>query len=219
MTEELLSLMPDQDNERAYLGRNILELHTNILTYGIKPVYETDFDAYRKTVVAFSDRGTITGVFDSKRCRIGPDNGFWIRGLDEAGRTVHAQAMRYDDFGKTTLARHWRDNLDLFAPTGMNIDIEKTNLVTAPASHEISGGVCYHGDFWMGKGARKFGLAPLLSQLATQLALVRFAPDFIYCLIVPRIIKKGWAAQQGYLHCHPWAPSWHIGLGYRPGTR
>lgn len=210
MTDNLLSMIAGDLNDQSQLGRTISRLAADIQTFGIQPVYETDFNDYRETVIACSDRGTITGVFDSERCPIGPENGFWIRGVDGSGHTVHAQAIRYDDLGISTLADHWLGNLELFAPTGMDFDIDRTNLVTAPASHEISGGVCYHGDFWMDRSARKYGLAPLLSNFAQRIAVIKFSPDFLYCLMVPKLIKKGWAAQQGYLHTHPWAPSWHI---------
>jgi len=210
MTENLSSLLRDKQNLKTYLGRNILKLSAEISAFGVRPVYETDFDSFRETMIALPDRGSLTGIFDPSKCTIGPNNGFWIRGVNDAGNTVHAQAMRYDDLDNSTLADQWQQNADLFSPAGLDVNIEKSSFDTAPASHKITGGVCYHGDFWMDRSARKFGLAPILAQFAMLLALIRFDPDYIYGLVVPKNIKKGWAAQQGYLHSHPWAPRWHI---------
>ena len=210
MTQNLQSLVAKDANLGSQLGCNILNLNDDISAVGVHAIYETDFNAYRDAAVALTDRCAITGVFDPEKCRIDSENGFWIRGVDDENNTVHVQALRYDDLNGSSLAQHWWENRELFGPAGMNVDIERSNFNTAPVAHEISGGVCYHGDLFMSRGARKIGLAKVLAQMAMLVALARFRPNFLYGLIEPRNVRKGLAAQFGYLHTHPWGPSWTV---------
>lgn len=196
--------------EHARLSRKLSDLEVAMSTFDVRVECLTNFQDFRDTARQIPHRKEITAVYDIRQCDIGPNNGFWIKASDEHGQLVHIQAMRFDDLNETSLSQHWLESPSMFAPAGYQVVLEKCNFDTAPASHRINGKVCYHGDFWLDASYRKLDLAPLLSKYSTLQALLKFEPDYIYGLVPPTLIERGWAARQGYLHMHPWAPRWYI---------
>jgi hypothetical protein len=192
------------------LSRHRLELNRATKSFGVNSEYHTDFDHFRDVVEAIPGRGAITPVFDPRHCDIDAENGFWIKGTDDGGKVVHVQAFRFDDLTGSTLAEHWQTIPAAFGPAGLPIDLEKSNFHTAPASHEITGRVCYHGEVWIDPKFRNMRIAATLATFAQLLAVTRFMPDYNYGFIPPHLVKRGYPARIGYLHLHPWAPSWHV---------
>jgi len=188
----------------------LIDINAEVAECGVSLKLHTDFNRFRDVVAGIPDRGEITSLFNPDKSNIGPDNGFWIEGTDAEGQVVHVQAVRVDDLGAQSIASHWQQYPGLYAPPGVDIDLDKTVFNIPRVSQEISGRVCYHGDLWMHKSCRKFRLSPSLSKFAMMLAFVRFQPDYIYGFIVPKHVRQGLAAVHGYLHIHPWAPQWHI---------
>ncbi len=172
--------------------------------------YMTNFDDLLKTVHEIEDKGELTPIFDVRHSDIGPENGFWLRGLDEAGNVMHVQAVRHDNLSETTLSEHWKNDPLLYCTQGLGIDILKSEYDVAPVANEISGSVCYHGELWVEKSYRQIRLASKLANLAMLMALGRFRPDYLYCLIVPKVIRTGLSVRNGYLHMHPQGIRWHI---------
>jgi len=195
---------------KSELGLRIYELTGYVKNSGATLELLTDFEDYRNFVEAYSDAGAVTAIVDSRITTIGPENGFWVKATNKNGKIIHTQAVRFDDLTGTTLSRHWQSDPVMYAPAWLDIDINKCDFDTASITHEITGAVCYHADFWLDKEYRNMELASLLSNFALLMALIRFSPDYMYGFIVPGLVKRGWAARSGYLHIHPWAPRWHI---------
>jgi len=170
----------------------------------------TNFHEFLQTVDAITDKGEPTPIFDVRHSDIGPANGFWLRGLDEDGNVMHVQAVRFDDLEDTSLSDHWKRDPMLYCTQGLGIDIENSEYDVAPAANEISGAVCYHGELWVEKSYRKIRLSSKLANLAMLMALGRFNPDYLYCLIVPKVIRTGLSVRNGYLHMHPQGIRWNI---------
>ena len=199
--------------DRSKLGRLIIELNSYARKFGVHIEYQVDFEDFRNVVDALPDKGMPTPIFDVGYSDIGPNNGFWIKGTDNANQVVHVQAIRFDDLTGTNLAFHWQEHPELYRTRGLGIDVGKSNFVTAPASHEITGPVCYHGELWLDKCFRGLGglhLASRLANFAMLIALARFNPNFIYCLMVPKVVRSGRSVRFGYLHMHPHGIRWHI---------
>ena len=57
-----------------------------------------------------------------------------------------------------------------------------------PGAFQITGNVVYHGEVWVDRDHRSGGIAPLTCRLAHGLALIKWAPDYIYGLITDRMI-------------------------------
>lgn len=196
--------------QRPDLGHALLTLNAEIREYGLNIQMKSNFEEFRETVEAIPDRGAVTPVFDPAYTRINESNGFWISGTDENGEVVHVQAIRFDRLRSTGLAEHWRKNAVLYGPPGLELDVEGTDFSTGIVAEQITGNVCYHGDFWIHRRWRRLGLAPRLSTFAMLTALSLYSPDYIYAFIVPKNVRRGLSAQYGYLHFHPWAPKWRI---------
>ena len=192
------------------IDRALIDINAEVAECGVSLKLHTDFEVFRDVVAEIPDRGEITSLFNPDKSDIGRDNGFWIEGTDAEGQVVHVQAVRVDNLGAQSVASHWQQHPALYAPPGVDIDLDKTVFKASQASQEITGRVCYHGDLWMHKSCRKFRLSPSLSKFAMMLAFVKFQPDYIYGFIIPKHVRQGLAAVHGYLHIHPWAPQWHI---------
>jgi len=210
MAASIQPIRPANAPQSESIDRVLININAEVAACGISLKLHTDFELFRDVVARIPDRGEITSLFNPDMSDIGPDNGFWVEGTDAEGQVVHVQAFRMDDLKGTSLANHWRDNPEWFAPPGADVDLSKTNFNTASVSHEMSGTVCYHGDFWIHRKYRKFRLAGKLSTFAMLLAEAKFNPDYIYCFIVPKHVKQGLAAMYGYLHIHPYAPQWRF---------
>ena len=204
-----MTLRKNSDKHRR-IAKKVIELETAVESFGIRLEYRTDFGIFRETARTITDLAEVTGVFDNRKCDIGSDNGFWIQATDEVGTVIHRQAIRHDDLTGSTLARHWLNESHKFAPAGYDIIIDKSDFDTAPAANEITGNVCYHGEFWLDQPYRKMQLASFLSRLCILQGQTRFSADFVYGMMPPKLIERGWSIRAGYLHVHPWAPRWHI---------
>ncbi len=196
--------------DKSELGSKIFELTSHAKDNGAHLELLTDFEEYRKTVEKYSEAGAVTAILDTRVSRIGPENGFWIVATDGAGKVIHIQAVRYDYLSDRSLSQHWLMDPALYVPCWLDIDVNRCDFDTAPITHEITGAVCYHADFWLDKEYRNQELASLLSNYAMVLALARFSPDYFYGFMSPRLVKQGWSSRAGYLHIHPRAPRWYI---------
>lgn len=172
--------------------------------------YQTDFDDFLETVQGIDDKGDLTPIFDVRYSDINSENGFWLKGVDENGDVMHVQAIRFDDLKDRPLSEHWENNPLLYCTQGLGIDLEKSEYDSAPAASVIKGAVCYHGELWVEKSFRRIRLSSKLANLAMLMALARFNPDYIYCLIVPKVIRTGLSVRNGYLHMYPQGIRWHI---------
>ena len=201
---------PEAAMDRLTISRQIIELTGQVKNEGIHIEYQINFGYLREVVASIPDKRVVSAMFDVKKSDIGSENGFWIKGTDQSGRVVHVQAIRFDDLTGTTLARHWDVHRSLYQPPEMKLDLGKTIFASAPAAHEITGLVCYHGELWIHKGLRRKHLASRLANIAMLIALTRFRPDYIYCLITPKVVRTGLSVRNGYLHLHPHGIRWHL---------
>lgn len=194
-------------------GPEIFDLFNEVQYFEDRKItiqYLTDFDDFLATTEAIEGKGDLTPIFDVRFSDISPENGFWLKGVDENGKVMHVQAIRFDNLEDKSLSEHWKSDPQLYCTQGLGIDLERSQYDVAPAASVITGAVCYHGELWVEKSYRRIRLASKLANLAMLMALARFNPDYIYCLIVPKVIRTGLSVRNGYLHMHPQGIRWHI---------
>lgn len=177
---------------------------------GLKIRFQEDFARLRELTESNPDRDTLSPMFDPSHCDVSGKNAFWIEGLCPNGEVAHVQAVRYDDLEDRSLCQHWIDNSYLFTPPGVDVDLRHSRFDSAPASRTIRGGTCYHGELWIRKDYRGLHLASKLANLAMLLANARFQPDYLYCLIPPKVVRTGLSVRNGYLHLHPHGIRWSL---------
>ena len=156
-----------------------------------------DFEAACKDL---EGKDAIAAPFDGAHFDIAPRDGFWILGWHE-GRVIHIQAMRRDSLEGITLAAHWGKQ---FARIHAGV-LGKRH---APGAFEITGNVVYHGELWIEPAARSQGMAPLCCKLAHALAMIKWAPDYIYAFMSDKLIRCGFHVREGFAKCHPRAIDW-----------
>lgn len=185
---------------------HIAELH------GMKIDVSSDFEAFREIRSAQQKRLPISPIFDRQVCDINASNGFWIKGTADNGEIVHLQAVRLETLNDKTLAEHLYQHRDIYAPPGVEVDLEQTDYAACPSSRRITGRVCYHGELWLKGGPggyRGHGLTAALPRLALALAHMAWSPDYMFGLVHPLAACKGLAAREGYMHLEPGGILWH----------
>ncbi len=137
---------------------------------------------------------------------------FWITAHNCAGELVHTQAMRLLELGQQSLADHMRRNYRDYPPAGLPIDFEKSAYNPGPGARRISGRVLYHGEFWIKEDAalRGRGIVDILSRFAFLSATMHWQPDYLWGLMARGNARRGLAERIGYMHCDPFAVSWHV---------
>jgi hypothetical protein len=179
--------------------------------HGMKIEVSSDFEAFRQLRCAQQERTPISPVFDCRATGLNGANGFWIKGTSEDGELVHLQAVRLEDLTGLSLAEHLYKHRQVYAPPGVEVDLEQTDYAATPASHRITGKVCYHGELWLKggpNGYRGHGLTAALPRLALALAHMAWSPDFMFGLVHPMAACKGLPAREGYMHLEPGGILW-----------
>jgi len=179
--------------------------------HGMALEVSNDFEAFHAIRTAQPKRLPISPIFDHEVCDIGPDNGFWIKGTTDSGELVHLQAVRLEDLTGASLGEHLYAHRDVYAPPGVDVDLERSEYSGAPGTQRITGKVCYHGELWLKGGPNGFrghGLTAALPRLAMALAHMTWTPDFMFGLVHPLAACKGLPAREGYMHLEPGGILW-----------
>ncbi len=166
-----------------------------------------DFDRFCEAVKG--RRGSLE--FSSRLTDRTPEDALLILGRSEAGEIVTLQALWRHALVGISLADFWRKNLErLYGETVVD---------TCPAAETITGEkVVYHGESWCSPDWRGQQIASTAALLAHTLALIEFRPDYLYGLIEPDLVHRGFHSREGFCHSQPRAITWeNIPSGFVPG--
>lgn len=206
--------LPDQIVARATDGetrlKHIIErIDADLFANGIQVTLETDFHKM-KAVSNSLDKLPLTPNFDPEKSHVGPENAFWMRGTDFSGRVVLTQAARFYDCRTTTMALLF-ESLKAFYHTPAEIAEEGEECrCEAPAAHMMSGRICYHGELWLAPAFRGRGLSTKVSRLLMATVLLRWQPDYLFCVVQPGVCLRGVAAGYGYRNMQPHGMIWTV---------
>lgn len=183
---------------------NFISSATKLITNnGLTIETGSDFSALEFFIRKQSERSALTSMFASSNNNLGEDTGFWIIGRSKNGELVHTQAIRLFDLGENSLASFMNSRFHEFTPKSWQVDRIHSNYQAASGSQQISGTVCYHGEFWLKGGVggcRGDGLTVIFARIAIIISLMKWSPDFIFALMHSRTICKGLAAKAGFMH-------------------
>jgi hypothetical protein len=160
-----------------------------------------DFQKLERICNSIEDRKRLSEPFSTKYFDILPRDGFWIRGFDQDGKTVSTQVMRLSELGETNLATLWQQQLK-------RLHGGKLMTTSSPGAQRINGRVVYHGDVWVDRSCARLNLGGIMSHLALSVALLKWAPDFVYGFMRERLCLSGFALKEGYFHCEPIGSHW-----------
>ena len=186
---------------------------------GLRLELSMDFDELLALSKQLCGRLPLTPMFDPTVSQLGPDNGFWLKGLDAEGEVVHVQAVRKDELNGIPLANHLESLRAFYNDPASGAAPQEYCFSAAPMAQRITGTVCYHGEVWLKGGQNGFrgqGLAAVLPRMALALALAKWQPDYIYGLAWPAIVEKGLAFQYGYRNVQPHGVLWNLPMDPEP---
>ncbi len=169
--------------------------------FGIEVRASYDFELLASICSDLPNKGMITSIFDPALSDVMPNVGLWLGGYDEDGKLVHVQALRCDNLDWCSLADWWRVNFKRIYRCPMSANQHDV-------ADRISGKVVYQGDFWIDRSIARAQLSPVLGRLAMGIVLSRWAPDFVYGLVVQRLARTGFALNGGYRQQAPYAIDW-----------
>jgi len=177
---------------------------------GVSIEMSTDFAELQQLVDGLEGREPLSPIFDWRKCDVGGENAFWIRGLNDKGDCVLLQAARIDDLGNKTLAQHIAENRDLIHTPYFKADTKNSTFDACYHLERITGRVVYAGETWIAPNGsyRGGGLASVCSGYAFGLSLLRWRPDYMFGTATHALMVRGIAAKYGYYHQHPKGIRW-----------
>ncbi|KMW60249.1 hypothetical protein AIOL_000402 [Candidatus Rhodobacter oscarellae] len=184
----------------------ISDLVKTIEAEGMKLTVGTDFSTYRNLRSAQFEQRPLYPMFDIQCSFIDASNSFWIAGTNAAGELVHTQAILKLDMSNTSLDEHLTVHRQKYLTPGLIGDADQAYFSVPGSAGNITGEVCYHGEFWLQggeEGFRKQGFTALLSRLTFELAYTTWNPDYIFGLVPATIAQKGIGVRYGYFHGEP----------------
>jgi len=196
------------------LAKTILSTEKKVYDKGMTLSLETDFHEFTRISPTLPNRSEVTPIFNPNLSIINEHNGFWIKGVNAEGEITHLQAVRMERLENISLSQHLQQSRHLYCTPNIGLDPDASKFDEAPFAHAITGTVCYHGELWMSPshgGLRSKGLASPLAQMTMAITMLKWAPDYMFCLTVPRIMRTGFSVRNGYLHMHPKGIRWRLG--------
>ena len=140
----------------------------------------------------------VSPMFDSTVSRDLADSGFWMSAVNGQGEIVGLQALRFDD-AQPNLADWvlgWM--MGLYAKRREMIIPRQLHTPDHSLASLVRGKVVYHGEVWIEKHSK--GCFDLFPRLGMLLALVKWQPEAIWCLVGESMATRGHAIRMGYSH-------------------
>ena len=187
--------------------KNVSGIITELENNGMRVEIGSDFSEYRLHRNSQSDRNGMYPMFDVACSYIDETNGFWICGFNDADELIHTQAVRCLDLSGISLAHHLNVHRHKYITPNTTPDPDLTFYSGPDALVNVTGRVCYHGEFWLpGRGLggpRAQGMTPLLSRILFEIMQEIWEPDYVFAFVPKKLAARGAHLRYGYVHCEP----------------
>lgn len=174
---------------------------------GVKVELGDDFTKYRALRGTQEDRSAMYPMFDPASSFVDATNGFWLCGFDGSGELIHTQAVRRLELADSTLAGHLAVHRQKYITPDTTPDPDQTFYSGPAGLGQITGTVCYHGDFWLQArglgGPRSQGATALFSRILFEVMVGCWNPDYVFAFVPSRLGAKGAHLRYGYSRCEP----------------
>lgn len=171
---------------------------------GLDLVEVTDFEAAEARAAEMGKR-SVTPMLSASYNGLSRDDAFWLF-LQKSGTDVGCVAARRDNLYKETLSEFWmRSHRRYYGLSGG----EQSNTHAPAAVREIHGSVVYMGEFFLKKEARgSRNQLTLFTHALHSYCFAKWRPDWIYAFVRPEDVRRGYAAEYGFVHQVPVAQIW-----------
>ncbi len=187
------------------ISRTVLRLDQLAAKRGVRLYPQTDFRTLTTIVEAHRSQGTVQMPHvHPGYSSVGPDNAFWIYGVDADGRSATTQAGRYYDFTGTTLVDELASFRFFYDDPSRHVT-DACFVRTPPEAAGITGTVVASGTIWVrpdmrGPDKDQIILSSLLSKLTRVVALALWWPETTLTFSSYALYDRGVVNNYGYQH-------------------
>ena len=164
--------------------------------------------------IAEMEKGRISPEMSWLNNDLTSSNAFYVVVRNDEGRLVSVCAVRHYQLNSETLTSFLeRQCARLYGNGDSAID---TTLMP-PLTNEITGSVCYMGDFFIareGRVSKEFNNSDFII-LVYGLAMMQFDPDWIFGFIKQKNAIRGLPAMYLVARCYPFALEWKVDVERR----
>lgn len=136
-------------------------------------------------------------------------NSYFVLVLDQDGDIAGTIAAFCDRLGQSCLADLWKSRFERCYSGG------KMGNMFAPGAYRVSQTAAYMGELWVSKKSARSGLSHLLPRLSMLYSLSKFDADFVYAIMIDKLVRAGTFTKMGFCTLEPSAMSWkRLPTGY-----
>ena len=185
------------------------ELEQQMREMGLNVTISSDFEHFayiRKDI----RQDTVSPMFDPAINSFDEENSFWAEAKDKNGVTMAFQACRLDivDCKLSEWALRWMVGLYV-----IRSELAVPAQIVVPAdsvTQNMRGPFVYHGEMWINRDFRNEELCTAFSRLALITSLIKWQPNVVWGLIVPKLAARGLTVRMGYPHAERGFLKWNI---------
>lgn len=172
-------------------------LRAAILDAGLALEVSWDMAAFNRANAALP-RGRQTPIFDLRYGDIAPGAAFWVAGRTPDGALAHVQAVRLVGPVEPDLAGYLSRERLLYSWPRIGVDADRSEVPAGGVGRGMTGRACYHGEMWLARSLRGYGLLPPLSAFALATAAEAWAPDFVFGMTLATYSNDKYVRALGY---------------------
>ncbi len=188
-------------------ARAIQRLDERTTALGLTTEVSTDMGEFARERLRVRD-GVVSPMFDPDVNAFGANRAFWMRALDEDGKTVMLQAYRVD-FIDTNLA-DWSLTWMLGLYHKRSEPVVPTYIRPPPGSQteQVTGQVVYFGEAWVHPDRRRESLPDIYSRFGMILSLLKWHPSAIWGCMYDHLSRRGHSVRWGFPIIEPNVYRW-----------
>ncbi|NQU55590.1 MAG: hypothetical protein HQ513_00045 [Rhodospirillales bacterium] len=175
------------------IAKYVAAINNHLRAKGISVSFENSYGHFIETRKSIRNDPQFS-AFDEQDFQ--GNQAIWLHGTVNE-KTVLLQAIKLIEL-EDSLAHHFRENVADYSLSDINL--AASSFYEAPVMHEMSGRVCYHGEFWVDADFRGSELIVLFSRLILVLSQLIWDVDYVFGIVPHALTYRGVSIRYGYTH-------------------
>lgn len=184
---------------RDILGRLFLKADTGLRERGIRLSFSDCAELKAVNAENSDSWSPILPLFDPDVSDVGAHNCIAIVARNASGKIIFAHASRHYDLTGSTLKDEIESLRIFYTEPSRSALPGEAMLASAPIAARMSEGLVFGGALWLHPAYRGGDIRTLTGPIMRSLSFSRWAPDYIFSFMVPKLIQAG-VARQAHLH-------------------